>query len=144
MLQFKARENALRKEKKELEDRLTRENTGLRKEHLYICKELQKANEQRAELENSVFGPTSDVALTEFNYIEINEATDNFDDSKKIGIGGCATVYKGFLRHTTVAIKKFNREGATGDNEFNDEVFFIIKSKRCCQMKTSKMVHLNM
>ncbi|KAM3295214.1 hypothetical protein ACQJBY_037846 [Aegilops geniculata] len=121
-MMFKARENALRREKKEVEDRLTRENTGLRKEHLYICKELQKANEQRAELENSVFGPTSDVALTEFSYAEINEATDNFDDSKKIGVGGSATVYKGFLRHTTVAIKKFNREGATGDKEFNDEV----------------------
>ncbi|XP_020200568.1 U-box domain-containing protein 70-like [Aegilops tauschii subsp. strangulata] len=121
-MMFKARENALRKEKKEVEDRLTKENTGLRKEHLYICKELQKANEQRAEPENSVFGPTSDVALTEFSYAEINEATANFDDCKKIGVGGCATVYKGFLRHTTVAIKKFNREGATGDNEFNDEV----------------------
>ncbi|XP_037428468.1 U-box domain-containing protein 70-like [Triticum dicoccoides] len=121
-MMFKARENALRKEKKELEDRLTRENTGLRKEHLYICKELQKANEQRAELENRVFSPTSDVALTEFTYTEINEAADNFDDSKNIGVGGCATVYKGFLRHTTVAIKKFNREDATGDKEFNDEV----------------------
>ncbi|XBH82137.1 hypothetical protein VPH35_070838 [Triticum aestivum] len=135
-MMFKARENALRKEKKELEDRLTRENTGLRKEHLYICKELQKANEQRAELENRVFGPTSDVALTEFTYTEINEATDNFDDSKKIGVGGCATVYKGFLRHTTVAIKKFNREDATGDKEFNDEV------ETLCRMRHPNLVTL--
>jgi hypothetical protein len=185
-LQFKARESSLRKEKKEVEERLTREKSDLEKEHFHVCNELQKANEQRAELEskllqtnglmeelqqlqaelqrekdhavkeaeemrqtngNSVLGSTSAVALTEFSYTEIEEATDNFDDSKKIGSGGCGTVYKGFLRHTTVAIKKFNREGTTGDKEFNDEVIFIIKSKMCCQMrisKTGKTVHLNM
>lgn len=160
-MMFKARESSLRKEKKEAEERLTREKIDLEKEHLHVCNELQKANEERAELEskllqtnalmeelrqmqaelqrekdhavkeaeemrqtigNSVFGPTSAVTLTEFSYTEIKEATDNFDDSKKIGSGGCGTVYKGFLRHTTVAIKKFNREGTTGDKEFNDEV----------------------
>uniref|UniRef100_A0A453L9W5 RING-type E3 ubiquitin transferase n=2 Tax=Aegilops tauschii subsp. strangulata TaxID=200361 RepID=A0A453L9W5_AEGTS len=160
-MMFKARESSLRKEKKEVEERLTKEKADLEKEHFHVCNELQKANEQRAELEskllqtnalmeelqqlqvelqrekdhavkeaeemrqtngNSVFGSTSAVALTEFSYTEIEEATDNFDDSKKIGSGGCGTVYKGFLRHTTVAIKKFNREGTTGDKEFNDEV----------------------
>uniref|UniRef100_A0A3B6LQ92 RING-type E3 ubiquitin transferase n=1 Tax=Triticum aestivum TaxID=4565 RepID=A0A3B6LQ92_WHEAT len=159
-MMFKARESSLRNEKKEVEERLTREKADLEKEHIHVCNELQKANEQRAELEskllqtntlmeelqqlqaelqrekdhavkeaeemrqtngNSVFGSTSAVALTEFSY-EIEEATDNFNDSKKIGSGGCGTVYKGFLRHTTVAIKKFNREGTTGDKEFNDEV----------------------
>ncbi|XP_062199361.1 U-box domain-containing protein 33-like [Phragmites australis] len=158
---FKARENALRKEKREIEERLTGETTILQNENLQICNELQKANEQRAELENkllqtnslleelqqlqgdlqrekedalreveemrklignSVFGSAGDVALTEFSYGEIKEATNNFDDSKEIGHGGCASVYEGFLRHTTVAIKKFNREGIIGEREFNDEV----------------------
>jgi RIO-like serine/threonine protein kinase len=64
--------------------------------------------------------------LTEFSYEEIKEATNDFSDSKKIGEGGCGSVYKGFLRHTTVAIKKFNREGTTGEKEYNDEVIFII------------------
>jgi predicted nucleic acid-binding Zn-ribbon protein len=53
-LQFKARENSLRNEKKEVEERLTREKTGLEKEHLHICSELQKANEQRIKLESKL------------------------------------------------------------------------------------------
>ena len=157
-LQSKAQENSLRREKNELEERLTREKAGLEKERLHLYNELQKANEQRAELENellqanslmeelqrekehvvkqaeemrqtngsgaSVFGSTSTsaIVLTDFSYAEIKEATNNFDASKKIGEGGCGSVYKGFLRHTTVAIKKLNSEGARGDQEFNDEV----------------------
>ncbi|XP_048574004.1 U-box domain-containing protein 70-like, partial [Triticum urartu] len=181
-LQFMARENALRKEKTEVEERLGRENTGLRKEHLQICNELHKANEKRAELEemllqknylvaeleqsqgelqrekdhvtkqveqmcqaNSssvfVFGSastttTSAIPLTEFSHMEIKEATANFDDSKKIGQGGCGTVYKGFLRHTTVAVKRLNREGTTGDKEFNDEV------ETLCKMRHPNLVTL--
>ncbi|XP_006661001.1 U-box domain-containing protein 33-like [Oryza brachyantha] len=158
---FRARENSLCKGKDEVEERLTREKARLEKEHLQICNELQKANEQRVELErklmhanslmeelqhvqremqhekdnavkeaekmrlincNNVFCSTGAVALTEFSYTEITEATNDFDESKKIGHGGCGSVYKGFLRHTTVAIKKFNREGVTGEKEFNDEV----------------------
>jgi len=174
-MMFKARENSLRKEKKEVEERLTREKTGLEKEHIHICNELQRANEQRAELEskllqtnslmkdlqqlqeelqrekdhavrqaeemrqisgNAVFGSTAAVALTEFSYEEIKEATTDFDDSKKIGQGGCGSVYKAFLRHTTVAVKKFNREGATGEKEFNDEV------ETLCRMRHPNLVTL--
>ncbi|EEC85093.1 hypothetical protein OsI_32462 [Oryza sativa Indica Group] len=71
---------------------------------------------------NNVSCSTGAVALTEFTYTEIKEATNDFDESKMIGHGGCGSVYKGFLRHTTVAIKKFNREGITGEKEFDDEV----------------------
>uniref|UniRef100_A0ACD5W2Y3 Uncharacterized protein n=1 Tax=Avena sativa TaxID=4498 RepID=A0ACD5W2Y3_AVESA len=153
-IMFKARENSLRKEKKEVEERLTRENTGLEKEHIHICRELQKANEQREELENKFLQANSLMeelqlekdhavrqaeemrqiidnivlrstnALTEFSYEEIKEATNNFDDSKQIGKGGCGSVYKGILRHTTVAIKKFHCEGTAVEKEFNDEVMF--------------------
>uniref|UniRef100_A0ACD5ZMU5 Uncharacterized protein n=1 Tax=Avena sativa TaxID=4498 RepID=A0ACD5ZMU5_AVESA len=170
---FKARESSLRKEKKELEETLTREKTDFEKELLHICSDLQRANEQRAQLENkllqanslieelkqlqvelqgekdhavrqaeemcqingnTVFGGA--VALTEFRYEEIKEATNNFDDSKKIGQGGCGSVYKGFLRHTTVAVKKFNREGATGEKEYNDEV------ETLCRMRHPNLITL--
>jgi hypothetical protein len=156
-LQFRARENSLRKEK-EVEERLTREKTVLEKEHVHIRNELQKANEKSAQLKNkllqansqkeelqrekdhavrqaaqirqtnahTVFGSTGTVALTEFSYEEIKEATDDFGDSKKIGQGGCGSVYKGFLRRTIVAIKKINRDGAAGEKEFNDEVILSI------------------
>ena len=59
LLQFKARETSLCKEKKDVEERLNREKTGLEKEHIRICNELQKANEQRAELENKLLQANS-------------------------------------------------------------------------------------
>ncbi|XBH53525.1 hypothetical protein VPH35_076004 [Triticum aestivum] len=171
-MMFKAQENSLRGEKNELEERLTREKVGLEKERLHLYNELQKASEQRAELENKllqtnslmeelqrekehavkqaeemrqtngsgafVFGSTSTsaIVLTDFSYAEIKEATNNFDASKKIGEGGCGSVYKGFLRHTTVAIKKLNSEGARGDQEFNDEV------ETLCGMRHPNLVTL--
>lgn len=162
-MQFKARENSLLKEKKEVDERLNKEKAFLEKENFQIFNELKKANEQRADLENKLLQTNSlleqlqqlqgelqrekedalreaeemrklygnsnfisagEVSLTEFSYSEIQEATKNFDESMEIGHGGCASVYKGFLRHTTVAIKKFNREGIVGEREFNDEVIF--------------------
>lgn len=167
-MQFKARENSLLKEKREVEEILEKEKAFLEKENFEIFKELQKANEQKAELENKLlqtnslleqlqqlqedlqrekedalreaeemrrrcgnneFISSDEVSLTEFSYSEIQEATNNFDESRKIGHGGCASVYKGFLRHTTVAIKKFNREGIVGEREFNDEVIYFSNFK---------------
>ncbi|TVU10589.1 hypothetical protein EJB05_44131 [Eragrostis curvula] len=174
-MMFKARENSLRKEKREVDERLTKEKAILEKENVVIYNELKKANGQREELEskllqanslleelqqlqgelqrekedalreleemhklngNSISGSDSDVALIEFSYDEIKEATNNFDASKEIGHGGCASVYKGFLRYTTVAIKKFNRDGIIGEKEFNDEVEIL------CRMRHPNLVTL--
>ena len=171
-VQFKARENSLLKEKREVEERLAKEKAVLEKKNFQIFNDLQKANEQRAEMENKLLQTNSlleqlrqlqgelqrekedalreaeemhklygnsnvisagQVSLSEFSYSEIQEATNNFDESREIGRGGCASVYKGFLRHTTVAIKKFNREGIVGEKEFNDEVIFSnFKCKLIC------------
>ncbi|KAK3132612.1 hypothetical protein QOZ80_6AG0525170 [Eleusine coracana subsp. coracana] len=174
-MMFKTRENLLRKEKNEVEERLTREKAILEKENFVIYTELQKAKEQRAEMENKLLQTNSlleelqqlqgelqrekedtlreveemrkvngditlrsagEVALTEFSYSEIKEATNNFDAFNEIGHGGCASVYKGFLRHTNAAIKKFNREGVIGEKEFNDEV------ETLCRMRHPNLVTL--
>ncbi|CAN6214029.1 unnamed protein product [Urochloa humidicola] len=172
---FKARENSLLKEKREVEERLNKEKAFLEKENFQISNELQKAKEQMAVLENKLLQTNSlleqlqqlqgelqrekedalreaeemrklygninfisagGVSLTEFSYSEIQDATNNFDESMEIGHGGCASVYKGFLRHTTVAIKKFNREGIVGEREFNDEVEIL------CRMRHPNLVTL--
>ncbi|KAJ3689330.1 hypothetical protein LUZ61_018494 [Rhynchospora tenuis] len=62
------------------------------------------------------------INCTEFTYLEIKEATRNFDQSHKIGEGGFGLVYKGFLRHTTVAIKILNRDSIQGDPQFYQEI----------------------
>ncbi|XP_062199354.1 U-box domain-containing protein 33-like isoform X9 [Phragmites australis] len=60
--------------------------------------------------------------ITELSYSEITEATNNFDRSLKIGESAYGGVYKGFLRHTNVAIKKLNPESTQSQSQFNQEV----------------------
>lgn len=125
-------------------DKKLRETKSLLEDLQQLQGELQRekedaqreAEEMRKLYCNTNFGSAGEVSLTEFSYSEIKEATNNFDESREIGHGGCASVYKGFLRHTTVAIKKFNREGVAGEKEFNDEVEIL------CRMRHPNLVTL--
>ncbi|XP_078154009.1 U-box domain-containing protein 70-like [Carex rostrata] len=70
--------------------------------------------------------PNSDVVLSShFSLSELEQATQNFSDSLKIGEGGFGCVYKGSLRKTTVAIKKLNSESLQGLSEFQQEVAIL-------------------
>lgn len=60
--------------------------------------------------------------FSEFSFPEIELATQSFSDSLKIGEGGYGSVYKGFLRNTTVAVKVLNYESMQGQSEFHQEV----------------------
>lgn len=60
-----------------------------------------------------------------FTYSELEQATNNFDESFKIGDGGRGSVFKGFVRSTTVAVKLLN---SIGESEFNQEVI-------CCSIE---------
>jgi chromosome segregation ATPase len=64
--------------------------------------------------------------ITEFSYSEIKEATNDFDHSMNIGESVCGSVYKGFLRHTNVAIKKLNPETTQAQSQFSQEVEFSV------------------
>ncbi|KAG2720353.1 hypothetical protein I3760_02G032000 [Carya illinoinensis] len=63
--------------------------------------------------------------FSEFSRYEIEEATQNFDESLKIGQGGYGNVYKGLLCHTKVAIKRLESSGAQGTTEFQMEVHVL-------------------
>jgi len=65
---------------------------------------------------------------TEFSYFELEQATEGFDERLKIGEGGFGSVYKGFLRNTTVAVKLLNPQSMQGQSEFNQEVKQFIRS----------------
>ncbi|GKF98421.1 U-box domain-containing protein 32 isoform X1 [Tanacetum coccineum] len=54
--------------------------------------------------------------------MEIMEATQDFNQSLKIGEGRYGSVYKGILRHVRIAIKMLPSLGSQGDAEFEDEV----------------------
>ena len=40
-----------------------------------------------------------------YQYTELEDATDKFSPEKKIGKGGFGVVYRGVLRHVSVAVK---------------------------------------
>uniref|UniRef100_A0A2N9GHP0 RING-type E3 ubiquitin transferase n=1 Tax=Fagus sylvatica TaxID=28930 RepID=A0A2N9GHP0_FAGSY len=60
--------------------------------------------------------------FSEFLFSEIEEATQGFDESLKIGQGGYGSIYKGLLRQTEVAIKRLQSQGSQGPLEFQMEV----------------------
>lgn len=60
--------------------------------------------------------------FSEFSLSELEQATENFHEASKIGEGGYGCVYKGSLRHTTVAIKRLNPQGMQRTAEFRREV----------------------
>ncbi|XP_024029204.1 U-box domain-containing protein 32 isoform X2 [Morus notabilis] len=60
-----------------------------------------------------------------FSFLEINEATNDFDPSWKIAEGRYGTVYKGILRQMHVAIKMLPSYGFKSQSDFQREVEII-------------------
>ncbi|TKY63926.1 U-box domain-containing protein 33 [Spatholobus suberectus] len=65
--------------------------------------------------------------FSEFSFLEIKEATSNFNPSLKIGEGGYGSIFKGILHHTEVAIKMLNPGSTQGPLEFQQEVEVLSK-----------------
>ncbi|KAM0002335.1 putative protein kinase RLK-Pelle-RLCK-IXb family [Helianthus debilis subsp. tardiflorus] len=75
-------------------------------------------------LEKYVRVESTDSSHAEFykpSFLEIMEATKDFDQSLKIGEGKHGSVYKGILRHLRVAIKMLPSLGSQSDAEFEHE-----------------------
>ncbi|KAK7391355.1 hypothetical protein VNO78_19770 [Psophocarpus tetragonolobus] len=62
------------------------------------------------------------VEFPAFSFVEINEATHDFDPSWKIGEGRYGSVYKGMLRNMHVAIKMLPSYGCQSLSEFQHQV----------------------
>ncbi|XP_076948628.1 putative LRR receptor-like serine/threonine-protein kinase At1g07650 [Bidens hawaiensis] len=61
-----------------------------------------------------------------FTYKQIKAATDNFDESNKLGEGGFGSVYKGtLLDGTIIAVKKLSSKSKQGNREFVTEIGMI-------------------
>ncbi|XP_022147364.1 U-box domain-containing protein 33-like isoform X2 [Momordica charantia] len=87
---------------------------------------LREAEDLR---KNEYSGRNIPQFFTEFPFREIEEATKNFDPSMKIGEGGYGSIYKGFLRHTMVAIKILHPDSSQGPAEFQQEVNVLSKMR---------------
>lgn len=66
--------------------------------------------------------------ILEFSFMEINEATHNFDPSWKIGEGRYGSVYKGLVHHVHVAIKMLPSYGSHSQLEFQNGVNLMFAS----------------
>ncbi|KAI3757651.1 hypothetical protein L6452_05194 [Arctium lappa] len=84
--------------------------------------ELDSARRQINRLTN--YDETTNLSHIQFykpSFLEIMEATQDFNQSLKIGEGRCGSVYKGILRHVRVAIKMLPSLGSQGEAEFERE-----------------------
>ncbi|KAI8536710.1 hypothetical protein RHMOL_Rhmol10G0277900 [Rhododendron molle] len=64
----------------------------------------------------------------EYQYKELQKATNNFDETRKLGQGGYGEVYKGYLanqKDLEVAVKMFSRESLKGQDDFFQELTII-------------------
>ncbi|KAF2282599.1 hypothetical protein GH714_043228 [Hevea brasiliensis] len=67
--------------------------------------------------------------FSEFSFSEIEEATQNFNPSLKIGEGGYGNIYKGLLGHRQVAIKVLSSHSSQGPAEYQQEVGVLSKMR---------------
>ncbi|KAL1334932.1 hypothetical protein HN51_063874 [Arachis hypogaea] len=71
---------------------------------------------------------TQGLLCENFSMEEIKLATNNFDESKVIGVGGFGKVYKGVIRGVKeVAVKRSNPSSNQGINEFQNEIYMLSK-----------------
>ncbi|XP_058220961.1 U-box domain-containing protein 33-like isoform X1 [Rhododendron vialii] len=91
---------------------------------LSAVEQLDKYKMERDDLQEHA---SNTITPLSFSLHEIEGATGNFDPSMKIGQGGYGSVYRGFLRHTQVAIKTLTSQSMQGRSEFQHEVHNLSK-----------------
>ncbi|KAB1214369.1 U-box domain-containing protein 32 [Morella rubra] len=137
MVQRKEIEETLAKERQEVEkvktqrDRLRVELQDYEERQIAFKSQLEKLQKEWDELQIEHDNALKEVEalrsrqmpqFSEFSRAEIEEATQNFDESQKIGQGGYGSIYQGLLLQTKVAIKRLESNGEQGISEFQMEV----------------------
>ncbi|KAK9757935.1 hypothetical protein RND81_01G195600 [Saponaria officinalis] len=108
----------------ELLQKYRNERDELQTERDNALREAEKLRKQLTQEPSSSHIP---VFFSEFSFSDLEKATNYFDPSLKIGEGGYGNIYKGFLRHTDVAIKMLNPASMQGPREFDQEVDVLSK-----------------
>lgn len=82
---------------------------------------LRKVNEYR----NLVKEDVASLCISQFfdfSFLDIVEATQNFDPSMKIGEGRFGSVFRGTINHVKVAIRMLPPCGSQSDSDFEHQV----------------------
>ncbi|KFK34196.1 hypothetical protein AALP_AA5G113900 [Arabis alpina] len=72
-------------------------------------------------------GESSGSDMLDYSFMEINEATNEFDPSWKLGEGKYGSVYKGNLQHLQVAVKMLPSYGSQNHFEFERRVEILTR-----------------
>ncbi|MCD7447857.1 hypothetical protein HAX54_035788 [Datura stramonium] len=84
--------------------------------------ELKAKREAEKKIQAMNVQSQNDRRYRKYTIEEIEEATNKFSNSQKIGEGGYGPVFKGKLDHTPVAIKVLSPDAAQGKKQFQQEV----------------------
>ncbi|KAG9138768.1 hypothetical protein Leryth_007407 [Lithospermum erythrorhizon] len=71
----------------------------------------------------------NDIRYRKYSIEELEEATNKFSSSQKIGEGGYGPVYKAKLDHTPVAIKALRPDATQGRQQFQQEVEILCTTR---------------
>ncbi|GMN53554.1 hypothetical protein TIFTF001_022683 [Ficus carica] len=81
-----------------------------------------KAQREAEERRIAIGSLSHEIRYRKYTIEEIETATEDFAESRKIGEGGYGPVYRGELEHTPVAIKVLRPDAAQGRSQFQQEV----------------------
>ncbi|CAN1237184.1 U-box domain-containing protein 33 [Linum grandiflorum] len=109
----------------ELLQKYNKEREELQVERDDALREAEELRRSRAETSN---GSTAEF-FSDFRFSEIEEATNNFHPSLKIGEGGFGSIYRGVLHHTEVAIKMLHANSMQGPSEYQQEVDILSRMR---------------
>lgn len=85
-----------------------------------------KAQREAEERRIAIVSLSHEIRYRKYTIEEIETATEDFAESRKIGEGGYGPVYRGELEHTPVAIKVLRPDAAQGRSQFQQEVTISI------------------
>ncbi|CAH9124828.1 unnamed protein product [Cuscuta epithymum] len=111
----------IEEEKKFEEARLIEEEAKMA-EHNEKSKSSMSTGTERAGVENENSNNRITLRYRRYNIEDIEEATEHFSESRKIGEGGYGPVFKCYLDHTVVAVKVLRPDAAQGREQFQQEV----------------------
>ncbi|GFQ03742.1 g-type lectin s-receptor-like serine/threonine-protein kinase at1g11330 [Phtheirospermum japonicum] len=117
--------------------------------YIRVAYSLVGAEKSRSDSSEIVLRSEMDNELPLYSFEMLEIATNNFDLSNKLGMGGFGPVYKGELANgNAVAIKRLSAASGQGYKEFMNEVLVISKFQHrnlvrlfgCCVEKKEKML----
>ncbi|KAF7141015.1 hypothetical protein RHSIM_Rhsim06G0038700 [Rhododendron simsii] len=114
-------------EKLSLQVEIAKSNQIVQESEQNMLSVLEKLEECKTERDDLQEQASNMITPLSFSLHEIKRATGNFDPSMKIGQGGYGPIYRGFLRHTHVAIKTLISQSIQGRSEFQQEVHILSK-----------------